>query len=245
MNGLAIEGERLTMTAPSAVAERSDVVVRSRQEIVRLLTGVMTEGALLSIHFPDAKQVVVSTLIYLDEPNSMLLLECPPEWRDIMVSGADSMVLACAHDDSAIRFQCGKATIVDLQGVPAAAVEIPDFLWRFQRRCEPRHPAQGLTITLNLGFIECDAQVTDLGMSGIGAFTCDAEVQLERGEILRECAIALPGVGVIKVDLTVQHQTPVPTAGGSGMTRVGCQFIDLSEGVRLLIAHYLDALADS
>ncbi len=244
MNGLAIEEERLTMTAPSAVAERPEVVVRSRQEIVRLLTGVMMEGALLSIRFPEAKQVVASPLIYVDEPNGMLLLECPPEWRDIMEAGADSLMIACTHEDSAIRFQSGKATIVDLEAVPVAAVDIPEFMWRFQRRREQRHPVTGLTITLNLGFIECDAQMTDLGMSGIGAFHCDAEVRLERGEVLRQCAIALPGVGAIMVDLTVQHQSPAPDVDGRDVTRVGCQFTGLGDGERQLIAHYLDALAD-
>jgi len=176
----------------------------------------------------------------------MLLLECPAEWRAVLEREAgddgDSIMVACTFEQAKVQFQAGRGALVDLDGTAVVGLAIPEFVWRFQRRRDERRRVAGLTITLNLGFIECDAEVTDLSMGGIGMLSCNSEVRLEAGEVLRDCAIALPGMGAIMVDLTVQHQAPMRTADGDTMTRVGCQFTGLSASARQLIAHYLDAL---
>lgn len=243
MNALAIEEDTSVMMTAAAELESPDFLVRSRQEVLRLLNGVMADATLMSISFLHTDMVGATTIVYVDEASNMLLLECTQEWQDLIVSGgADSIMLACSHENSKLQFQSGKGVVVDLDGTAVVGLEIPEFMWRFQRRRDERHKVSGLTITLNLGFIECDAEVTDLSMGGIGMFNCDADVRLDQGEVLRDCAIALPGVGAIMVDLTVQHQLPVQTADGRAVTRVGCQFTGLSDSARQLIAHYLDAL---
>ncbi len=243
MNTLALEKETVEMMTPSADLESAEFLVRSRQEVLRLLNGAVSAGTLMSISFLHTEHVAVTSLVYVDEPNNMLLFECPADWQCLIDGGdADSIMLACVCEDTKIQFQSGRGTLVKLEGAMVVGLDIPQFMWRFQRRRDERHSVAGLTITLNLGFIECDAEVTDLSMGGIGMFNCDADVQLEHGEVLQNCAIALPGVGAIMVDLTVQHQLPVQTADGRAVTRVGCQFSGLSESARQLIAHYLDAL---
>ena len=243
MNALALERETVEMMAPSTDAESTEFLVRSRQEVLRLLNGVAAGGTPMTISFLHTEQVAVTTLIYVDEPSNMLLFECPADWQGL-IDGADaeSIMLACAYEDSKLQFQSGRGTLVDMNGAKVVGLDIPEFMWRFQRRREDRHKVSGLTITLNLGFIECDAEITDMSMGGIGMFNCDADVQLEQGEVLQNCAIALPGVGAIMVNLTVQHQMPVQTVGGRAITRVGCEFSGLGESARQLIAHYLDAL---
>jgi c-di-GMP-binding flagellar brake protein YcgR len=246
MSGLASEEGSFTVLESPATVESTEFLVRSKTEVVRLLNEIKAQGTLMAISFPHAEFAAVTTLVYVDETSNMLLLECPPEWQGMLESGdGDSIMLACVYDDARIQFQAGKGTVVDLDGVPVVGLDIPEFMWRFQRRVSPRDKVSGLTITLNLGFSECDAEVTDLSMGGVGMFNCDSEVRLEAGEELRGCAIALPGIGLIPVDLTVQHQTPVQVPGSSTTTRVGCQFTGLSDRARQLIAHYLDALADT
>ena len=234
-----------TMDATSPV-DPPEFLVRSRKEVLRLLNGIVAEGTLMSVSFLDTDHVAATSLIYLDETSNMLLFECPTDWRDALESetsiGGDSIMVACVFEDAKIQFQAGRGALVDLDGTTVVGLAIPEFVWRFQRRRDERHRVAGLTITLNLGFIECDAEVTDLSMGGIGMMSCNSEVRLEAGEVLRDCAIALPGMGAIMVDLTVQHQSPMRTADGETMARVGCQFTGLSASARQLIAHYLDAL---
>lgn len=244
-NGETADSEVLTTMDPAGSQDSPDFLVRSRKEVLRLLNGITSSGTLMSISFLDTEDVAATSLIYLDEASNMLLFECPSLWKDAIEQAAsddDSIMLACTFEDAKIQFQAGRAALVDLEGTTVAGLEIPAFVWRFQRRRDTRHRVAGLTITLNFGFIECDAEVTDLSMGGIGMMNCNSEVQLEEGEVLRGCSIALPGMGAIIVDLTVQHQAPLNTADGTPVTRVGCEFTGLSASARQLIAHYLDAL---
>ena len=233
----------VTTMQPTAELLSPDFLVRSRKEILRLLNGAMSAGAQLSIGFLHTEDVESTTIVHVDEPSNMLLLECSSEWRSVIEQGgADSVMLESVFNHAKIQFQATAGTLVDLDGTDVVGLEIPDFLWCFQRRRDVRHKAHGLTITLNLGFIECDAEVTDLSVGGIGMFNCNADLQLDDGEVLHNCAIALPGVGAIQVDLTVQNQTPMQTADGRAAMRVGCQFAGLNDSARQLITHYLESL---
>lgn len=244
LTSLASKEENFTGMKSSAAAESSEFLVRSKTEVVHLLGQIKACGTLIALSFPRADDAAVTTIIYVDEASNMLLLECPPEWRSMMENGGDSVMLACVHDDAKIQFQGSMGTVADLNGAPVVGLDIPEFMWRFQRRDTPRQQVTGLTITLNLGFSEFDANVTDLSEDGVGMFNCGGDVRLEAGEELRDCAIAIPGMGRIPVNLTVQHQTPLSERGGGNTTRVGCQFSGLSDSTRQLITHYLEALAD-
>jgi c-di-GMP-binding flagellar brake protein YcgR len=231
-------------TAPGTTSEAPDFLVRSRQEILRLLDGMLLNNAPLSVSFSNPGYVLASSLLYVDEDSSMLLLDCPAEWQAALKAGADSVRLRCALDDAHIEFQGSTCVLVDLDGTPVAGMPIPEFMWRFQRRREPRQSVSGLTIVLNMDFLEAEAEVIDLSVAGIGMLNCNREVKLDNGEVLRNCAIALPGVGQIAVDLVVQHQHEVELADGRAVTRVGCRISGLSDSKRQLIANYLEALSD-
>ena len=240
------------MEAPGTL-ESADFLVRSRQEVIRLLNLIMEGGAAISIHFLHSAHVAVSAVIDVDEPGDRLLLECPSDWHGSLsgntgaVSGDDhsgSIMLACMLDAAKIQFQAGAVEMADIDGTPVLSLKIPDFMWHFQQRRDPRYSVAGLKIALSLGFLESDAEVADIGKGGIGLLNCDSELKLEEGEALSGCAIALPGVGQIAVDITVQHQVPVQLPDGRQVMRVGCQFTGIDDSTQQLITHYLAALAE-
>ena len=228
-----------------AMMDVPDFLVRSRHEMVRLLNAMMEAGAPLSIRFMNSESAAESTLIDVDEAGNRLLLECPPDWRGLIQrhEGADSIMLACVLEGAKIQFQTGVGEVVEVDDARAVCLNLPEFMWRFQRRRDARHAAQGLKISLNLGFMDADAEVADLGLGGVGVLNCDSALQLQVGELLSACSIALPGVGQIAVDLTVQHVTPARLSDGREVTRVGCRFTQLEHSTRQLITHCVEALA--
>ena len=244
------------MMAPATALDSPDFLVRSREDVISLCNGMKEQGVPLSISFSCINSVAASSLMFVDPHSNTLLLEYSPQWQriqhtmdmhhDIHHGNTDySTMLECAYEDSKIKFQSCKGTIADLNGTTVVGLDIPGFMWRFQRRRDRRHKVSGLKVTLNLGFLDADAEVADLGMGGIGVVACDRAVRLEMGEVLHDCAISLPGVGQIIVDLTVRHQSSDQMTTGSDVNLIGCQFTGLSDRTRQLIAHYLDALADS
>lgn len=256
MNSLANQKETLAMTAPATALDSPDFLVRTREDVIRLCNGMREQGVPLSISFSCVDSVAASSLIFVDPRSNTLLLEYSLQWQriqsamdmhhDIHHGNIDySIMLQCAYEDSKIQFQCSNSTIADLNGTPVVGLNIPGFMWRFQRRRDRRHKVPGLKATLNLGFLEADAEVADLGMGGIGVIVCDPAVRLEVGEVLHGCTISVPGAGHIQVDLTVRHQSLNQMTHSSEVKFVGCQFTGLSDSARQLITHYVDALADS
>jgi hypothetical protein len=254
MHSVAIDEEALSMTSPAAGSEHPGFLVRSRKDVIRLCNGIREQGLPLSISFSCFDSVAATSLMFVDPHSNTLLLEYSPQWRRIQSTidmqhdihhGNDySTMLQCALEDSSIQFQSSRSTIADLNGTTVVGLDIPVFMWRFQRRRDQRHRVSGLKVTLNMGFLEADAEVADLGMGGIGLVACDPAVKLDVGEVLHGCAISLPGVGQILVDLTVRHQSLDQITNGGEVMLVGCQFTGLSDSARQLIAHYVGALAD-
>lgn len=242
MNSTVAQPSTPTAVQP-ADASPSNGLVRSRSLVLRVLNSIVTQDLPLSVRFLNAGRTLASSLVFVDEDSNTLLLSCPPEWEMLLQAPGDSIMVGCIFGDSKIEFQAGACAKVDLDGTPVVGLPIPEFLWRFRRRCDPRQKVSGLEITLNMGFLEAEAEVVDLSVGGIGLLNCDRELKLARGETLRNCAIKVPGVGRIPVNLVVQHCRDVDVADGVPATRVGCQFVGLADSTRQLIAHYLQALA--
>ncbi len=233
-----------TMELPAGM-EPPDFLVRSRSEVQRVLAGMLAQRTPVSVHFAGADGVVASALLQIEEHSGALMFECPPRWRaSIEAADGKSAMLVCAHEHAKIQFQGGCGAMAQFDGRAVARIAAPEFIWRFQRRRDRRCVAPSLKITLNLGFIESEAEVADLSVSGIGVVNCDSDVNLDQGEIMKDCSIALPGVGKIRSDLEVVHQTVVRLIDGASVNRVGCRFSGLSDDSHQLIAHYIESLAE-
>ena len=243
-NLTASQEKIVSMIKAGSAADTQDFLVRSKRDVLRLLNEMLVQDKPVSISLLNADCVVQSSLIYVDADSDTLLLACPPEWAEPLRAAADSIMISCILEHSKIEFQGGAYAIVDLEGAPVVGLPIPEFMWRFQRRSDRRHKVSGLQIVLNMGFLEAEAEVVDLSMSGIGLLNCNREIKLDNGEILPNCSIALPGVGQISVNLAVQHQVEVRLEDGRTVTRVGCKLTGIEDRTRQMITHFLDALVE-
>ena len=237
--------EAQAVTDRSGAAAATGFLVRSRHEMMRVFNGMLDAGTVIIISFMNSEDAVETMLTDVDEAGNRLLLECPLNWRGVAPrhGRGDSIMLGCVLQDAKIQFQSDMGEVIEVDDMRVLSLAIPDFMWRFQRRSDARHATPGLKITLNLGFATVDAELADIGMGGAGVLICDDALQLQVGEALSACQIALPGVGRIAADLTVQHLTPVRAPGGREVVRVGCRFAQLDDSTRQLMAHCLEALA--
>lgn len=221
----------------------SSNLVRSRSVVLRVLNSIMTQDLPLSVRFLNAGCAIETSLIFVDEASSTLLLTCPPEWELMMKAPRDSLMVSCVFAGNKLEFQAGACAKVDLDGTPVVGMPIPEFLWRFQRRADARHTTEVLSITLNLGFLEAEGEVVNLSGRGVGLVHCERGLQLTKGEVLRGCKITVPGLGRVAVDLVICHHADAQGADGKAVMRMGCQFVGLSDSARQVISHYLAALA--
>lgn len=245
--GVVMAPETQSSVALFPAIEGSEFLVRSRTEMRRILDVISEQQITLSVDGAGTGPVADTTLIFVEHNTSTLLFMCPVAWRDALASDqAERMMLRCLFDDAYVQFQAGHCSVIEVDGMPAVSALMPEFMWRFQRRRDKRYkiPAgPALKMTLNLGFIEVEAEVLDMSVSGVGAVSCGSEIRLDEGELLRGCTIALPGVGLLTVDMLVQHTRAMPGPDGSEATRVGCKFIGLNDDARDLVGAYVGALA--
>lgn len=248
-NGSIAHTRVVAATAPAKTRTASEphgeTLVRARGEVLRILNGVLNQAAPLSVRFLGAGCTIDSTLIFVDEENGTLLAACTPEWAAMIKKSNDCVMISVAFEDAKFEFQAGHCTPVDLDGMMVVGIAIPSFLWRFQRRRDPRQKVSGLKITLDMGFLEAEAEVIDLSLGGVGLLHCHRELRFAPGERLNNSVITLPGIGRIPVSLVVQHSGDVQLADGTPVGRVGCQFVGLKANARHLIARYLEALTDA
>ena len=230
------------MIRPAAAADATEFLVRSRLEVLRLLNAMLAGETPLSIIPLGSGIVLDSLLVYVDGDSDTLLLTCPSNW-EAAVAGGSAIMVGCVFENTKIEFQGGVGAIVDLEGAPVVGLPIPKFMWRFQRRADPRRNVSGLKILLNMGFLEAEAEVVDLSVGGIGLLNCHSELKLEPGEVMRDCVISLPGIGDIPVNLTVQHVIAARLADGRSVVRAGCRFSGLKDNSRQMIARFLELVS--
>ena len=244
LNDFATSTRALAAMETLGINDNPEYLVRARGEVLRVLRGMLDAGVRVTLNFPNDVRTAVSGLIFIDENTNSLLLEYPAEWKTLVDTAAvEGIMLSCVFDDAKIEFQGGVAIVEDMGGSAVIRFDLPEFLWRFQRRGDQRHALSGLKMNLNLGFLEAEGEITDLSRGGIGVVYCEPDVQLQPGEVLEGCTVTLPGVGQIAVDLKVQHQAASRAPDGRDATRVGCEFSGLSASARQMIARYLDALS--
>lgn len=219
--------------------DTSGVLVRSRKDILQMLRQLLEQSARLSLSMAESQVRARGPLVYIDEGNNMLLVECADDGALELRAGHGAVIVACELDGAKIEFQSATVNVMDVDGVPVAGIELPDFLWRFQRRRSERHDTRALKITLNMGFIDADARVVNLGEGGVGVVCCGVDLHLAVGELLQACTISLPGVGEIRADLAVRHLTPARDEEGMPVTLAGCEFTGMSAHARSLMTRYL------
>ena len=244
LNDFATSTRALEAMETLGINDNPEYLVRAKSEVLRELRAMLDAGVRLTLNFPSDARTASSVMIFIDENANSLLLEYPVEWKTLADTAAvEGIMLSCVFDDAKIEFQGGVAIVEDMGGSPVIRFDLPEFLWRFQRRSDQRHALSGLKMNLNLGFLEAEGEITDLSRGGIGVVYCEPDVQLQPGEVLEGCTVTLPGVGQIAVDMKVQYQAASRAPDGRDATRVGCEFSGLSASARQMIARYLDALS--
>lgn len=131
----------------------------------------------------------------------------------------------------------------------ACGVAQSQFVWWFQRRRQLRHAEQcfdSLKIALSLGrTLNAQADLVDVSVNGLASVNCASDVRIEAGQVLKNCAMILLGVGRIVLDLQVKYATPSPSGQGGPVKRIVCDLGGPSPDLRQLIKHYVMGLRPS
>lgn len=214
--------------------EYSEYFLYAKTEILAVLRSIIRKGTLITVHFNQGQFFFLTSMIALRRDNTEFIFDIGSnEEVNARVLRADKLVFTTLVDKVKIQFSLDSLRREDYEGRPAFVGAVPAKLLRLQRREFFRlslsivNPVR-LRTTLEPDDQPIDVPLLDISGGGVGLmFPVDLASRLEKGQMLANCRIMLPGEGLLVSTLCVRNMFDVTNRSGSRHVRVGCEFVAL------------------
>ena len=242
---------------PSANETRSSKIVpgarerllRSRTEIIRLLSAVNEAGDPIVTELDDGELLFVSHILHLDPDNdSVTATWSPSKPANRLALEQKKLKFTSNHGGARLEFVGARPSEVEHDGRPALRFDLPKALLVLQRRSARRFtvpPRAKLRCTIAFPSGPVSAEVTDISLDGIGTLIHEPRVRLKPGTILKEVTIKHPDLGTISAGLEVRHSSRLRRRDGSLARRVGCRFVARPKDIDALVGLFVIDLEDN
>lgn len=216
-------------------------------EIDQILLDIIKQGALVRMHAGDSNHAVITTLVSIDFDKEQLIIDsAAQELINRQLIAAGTAHLSTQINQVSIEFQVGPISAGSYEGRPALITPIPDYLRRIQRRDSFRvqpvsSNAATLTVTLNEESITL--KVFDISAGGLSLLdeqSLLAPYDVQKGTILKDCLLTLPGVGDLTIDLRIVRLHNQTMASGKQLTRYGGAFFQLEARDEIKVQNFIN-----
>ncbi len=209
--------------------------IRGWREVLFYLNGIQSQKLLVQVFLVDGQESIISSLLDIDDVNGELILDgiSNHPFNRKAVPGA-SIRIETSLENIRIMFDTSVSELTLYQGRPAIRARLPDTLVRLQRREHFRislpivKPVPCVIPASAAGNPEpINTVVLDISLGGVAISENAGILDPRAGVTLAQCEIALPEVGLLKVDLRVHSVAQVLVRTGHKKKRVGCSFVEL------------------
>lgn len=225
------------------IAGTTQVLVRSRIEIARLLNEAVRRQNPVCAFFVGDKALFVSQLRQIDlDRDHVLLAYSNNRMANSALLNAGKTVFNCGHALGRMEFLGTHFAEASLDGDLVIRFAFPEMLVMNQRRLHrrikalPEVPLDCIAGGNGMRAFAC--KITDISRGGVGAMVFDESVKLKPGMILPACKITFPG-GAALVDIEIRHCTRVILADGKIAQQAGCRFVGQSAELERMIKMFV------
>jgi len=224
--------------------------VRSRREIITLLRNIGERNQLVRMVINNGADTVVTSILGVDESDNTVMLDCAPTATlNQRIVESDKLSFETVLESIRILFTSSDAQNITYEGLPAFVIPIPDSLIRLQRREFYRVPTPLTNPVVCTVMVPTESQpmavnTTLHNISGGGISLIDDKKLIDPtfGRIYENCRIDLPVGGPITVALQVRNLLELTLTNGRSIHRLGCQFINPSNGALGAVQKYITKL---
>jgi c-di-GMP-binding flagellar brake protein YcgR len=224
----------------------SQYLLYSKVEIFAVLRSIIQKGTLITVHFDQGHSFFLTSMVALLPDDHEIILDVGSNQEmNERAERAGKLIFTTVVDRVKVQFLLENLRRVDYQGRQVFAGDVPDRLLRLQRREFFRlstpvvHPIR-LTTTLGADRRAINIALLDISGGGVGLMVpLEVASLLEKGQLLEDCKIVLPGEGLLVSDLCVRNVFDVTTRGGARYMRVGCEFLSLSAARLSAVQRYI------
>lgn len=225
----------------------SHYAVHSRSEILFLLRAVQQQKALVNLDLPGSRQIVVTSVIAIDESANRLILDVArgDALNRELMSGKGADFITQLNGVS-ITFATGPVTLCDFEKLPALCIALPKTLIRLQRR---EHFRVALPIARPIKCIvpaltddepePIIAHIVDIGCGGVALADASGRLGNDAGRILENCKLLLPEIDPVVVSLEIRNSAQIRLLNGAFQTRLGCKFVNLPKDAAAMLQRFV------
>ncbi len=236
----------ISLTIETLTAEQqAECLITSSRQMQSILEYLKKQESKVALYFQHNQQFIISRLVDYDDTHVYLDPSKKPEFNQ-HIEHSDTLTLVALHNQ--VKVQCSPSNPQPdhRNAQPVIKCELPDNLFRIQRREYFRvDTSNSIPLKCNI-FLQQEnktyqAQVNILNISGggIGIICTQQQSPLESGKQYAY-QIELPGEGVINGTLEIKTLTEMQdTPADSCQHYIGCQFIDLSRQSEITLQRYI------
>ncbi len=221
-------------------------LIHNRIEIIALLREMVAKRSLLTIHFNEGAEFIVTTVLAVNPEFEEVVVDWGADRQaDLHLLQAERLTAVTLVDHIKVQFSTGRPQETVFEGGPAFRMRLPSSVLRLQRRnfyrvkvpmgrpviCRVTHPAQPAKLL--------DLRVLDLSVGGLALLVNPAEFDREPGGHIEDCRISIPDHGHFHATLEVRNAELLAEGAKARLKRLGCQFVDLPPHVTGQIQRYI------
>ncbi|MDO8176912.1 MAG: flagellar brake protein [Undibacterium sp.] len=226
---------------------QSSFLVESRREVIALLRGLKEKNQLISMMINDGSEVFITSVLDLDDINNTITIDsAPSQAANQRIIEASRVFFEGLLDRISIQFSSSSMQRIIFDGRPALQCGIPISMIRLQRRENYRintplsNPIRcQIPLEINSEFETIKLSLVDISCGGVAMLDERKILDNSIGRIYEDCQIELPGIGKIDLLLQVRNSQDLILLNGKTNRRIGCQFINVSNGVLASVQRYI------
>ncbi|AON54390.1 flagellar brake protein [Herbaspirillum seropedicae] len=239
------------MANQDEIDDDSPYRVRSRREIISLLTSMMEKNQLLSLMIKGGSESVITSILEVDADEDAITLDAAPSaMLNESIVSSKQIDFEAIYNSIRITFAVEGARQIEYQGRPALQVDIPESLVRLQRREFFRIPtpiAKPLRCTFRItqpdgSFVTVVTMLNNISAGGVGITDEKKLLSTTPGVIYEDCQLELGDNTLVSVKLQVRDCKEFKMTNGKIVNRFGCQFIDIPRTVLAAIQRFITKL---
>lgn len=222
----------------------SQYLLRENREIAFVLRQLAARRAMLTAHFGDLNQFLLTTVIDVAADNKSLLLDLGRD--EALVTGAllsEQLLCVTQIDKVKVQFQLQGFERTIHEGFPALRAPMPSALLRLQRREYYRLNAPASDdLMCQIPIDESsklNARIVDISGGGIAVIAPPNESFIQPEMHFPNCQLVLPEYGTIVAAVKVRNVFRITQRNGQEILRAGCQFLNLTTPVANAIQRYI------
>lgn len=238
---------QVTQTLPILEAGEYDkYMLRTPAEVLTVLRGLRDRKSQITVFFNEGQDMLLTMLVEI-APDRLVFDVGADAELNRKTAAAGKHYCVALLDKVRIQFLLGEFTAATHEGRPAFFSAFPKELLRLQRR-EFYRLTTPITRPLKCRMVlpdahgaeqVCEVNVLDISGGGIGIAAPPDEIPFAAQQIVPNCRIDLPEVGIVTGTVRVCSAFEITLKSGARVKRAGCEFVNLPGPMATLIQRYI------